>query len=286
MLRPIDRASLNDTLPLLQRGFTHAPAFWSAALERLKRYRSPDAGEPAAYLLDVKGEPVGVILNIASTRTAADGSAQPMVNLSSWFIDDAHRWRAPRMLQQLTAQDGTLYTDLTPTAPVQSLIERLGFNRWTEGTLLFPLPLFALGRTGDVHVTPLAGLPAGGLPAEGLPAPVMRILADHAALDCLAAALWDGARFHPLIFSRMKRKGLPIARLLYAEDRAVVSRHIAAIARYLLREKMMVMAMTADRRERLPGSFFTRRAPPAYYKGSMSTTGIDHAYSEFVFLQI
>jgi len=281
MLRPIDRASLNDTLPLLQRGFTHAPAFWSAALDRLKRYRAPDSGEPVAYLLDVKGESVGVILNIASERTAADGAARAIVNLSSWFIDDAHRWRAPRMLQQLTAQDGTLYTDLTPTAPVQSLIERLGFNRWTEGTLLFPLPLFAFGRSGEAHVMPLASLPA-----EGLSAPVMRILADHAALDCLAAALWDGARFHPLIFSRMKRKGLPIARLLYAEDRAVVSRHIAAIARYLLREKLVVMAMTADRRERLPGSFFTRRAPPAYYKGAMSTTGIDHAYSEFVFLQI
>ncbi len=281
MLRPIDRRSLDETLPLLQRGFAHAPAFWAAALERLKRYQSPAPDSPAAYLLDVKGDPVGVILSIASERTAADGTMRRVVNLSSWFVDEAHRWRAPRMLQQLTASDDTLYTDLTPTAPVQSMIGRLGFNRWTEGTLLYPLPLFALGRTGNAHVARF-----GSLPADALPAAVQRIMADHASLGCLTAALWDGIRLHPLIFSRMRRKGLPIARLLYAEDRTVVKNHLAAIARFLLREKTVLLAMTADRSERIPGSFFTRRAPPTFYKGTMNTSAIDHAYSEFVFLQI
>ncbi|MDP2409868.1 MAG: hypothetical protein Q8M26_06240 [Pseudolabrys sp.] len=281
MLRPIDRRSLDETLPLLQRGFPHAPAFWAAGLDRLKRFQSPDPDAPAAYLLDVAGRAVGVILSIASQRTNIDGSTRSVVNLSSWFVDDEHRWRAPRMLQQLTADDDTLYTDLTPTVPVQSLIERLGFSRWTEGTLLFPLPLFALGRSGDAHVVPFASLSA-----DSLPAPVKGMMADHAALGCLAAALWDGARLHPLIFSRMSRKGVPIARLLYAEDRSVVKRHLAAIARFLLREKTVVLAMSADRSERTPGSFFTQRAPPTFYKGTMNTSAIDHAYSEFVFLQI
>ena len=281
MLRPIDRRSLDETLPLLQRGFAHAPAFWAAALERLKRYQSAAPDTPAAYLLDVKGAPVGVILTIASARTAADGATRSVVNLSSWFVDEADRWRARRRLQQLTASNDTLYTDLTPTVPVQSMIGRLGFSRWTEGTLLFPLPLHAIGRAGDTHVVRF-----DNLPADALPAPVQRIMTDHAALGCLTAALWDGARLHPLIFSRMSRKGLPIARLLYAEDRSVVRGHMAAIARYLLREKAVLLAMSADRSERVPGSFFTQRAPPAFYKGTMNTAAIDHAYSEFVFLQI
>jgi hypothetical protein len=244
----------------------------------LARHQCTEA--PVAYLLEVSGRNVGIILTIPSERMHENGTQDRVVNLSSWYVDGEHRWRAPRMLQQITANDNTLYTDLTPTSPVQTLIGRLDFKRWTEGALLFPLPWFAWRRTGDAHVVPL-----DRLPADAVPASILRIMTQHAAWDCLSAALWDGTRLHPLIFSRTQRKGLPIARLLYAGDRAVVTRWMPAIARYLMRERMVLLAMSANRSERMPGSIFTRRVPPTFYKGATNTSAIDHTYSEFVFLQ-
>gem|GEM_PF-4726090 len=105
-----------------------------------------------------------------------------MINLSSWYIDERHRLRGPRMLQQVVACESTLYTDLTPTEPVQAMIGRFGFRNWTQGTLIYVLPFLALKPARGAHVFPLHKLSS-----DTFAPPVQRMLADHAALDCIAA---------------------------------------------------------------------------------------------------
>ena len=90
----------------------------------------------AGYLLEHDGKDVGVILTIPSTRRDDSGEPRRVVNLSSWYIDPDHRWRAPRMLQTVTACNATLFTDLTATPSVRNMIGRLGFRGWTEGMQL------------------------------------------------------------------------------------------------------------------------------------------------------
>lgn len=278
MLRPLGIQSIGEALPVLARGFPGiAKSSWAAALRRLSGYRH--AG-PVGYLLQAAGRDVGAILAIPSERRNADGSVRRVVNLSSWYVDEEHRWRAPRMLQQIVGDAGALYTDLTPTAPVQAMIGRFGFEAWTEGALLFPLPWFACRPAGGARFLPLHRLPHNALP------PAIRgVMEEHAAWGCIGGALSVDGRLHPLIFSRTSRKGVPIARLIYAESRSLVTARIAAVARFLLRERVAVLAINADRRERVPGSIFTRRAPPTFFKGAMSGAQVDHTYSEFVFLQ-
>src|SRR5689334_10608816 len=134
MLRPIGFQSPNEALPLLARGFPAMPrSFWEAGLARLKQYGAADPSAPCGYLLQAEGRDVGVILTIPSARHQQHGESRQVINLSSWYIDERHRWRGPRMLQQIVACQSTLFTDLTPTTPVQAMIARFGFRNWTEG---------------------------------------------------------------------------------------------------------------------------------------------------------
>ncbi|WP_204321926.1 hypothetical protein, partial [Streptococcus pneumoniae] len=79
-----------------------------------------------------------------SRRIEPDGTTRDVVNLSSWYIDEAHRWLAPRMLKAVISEAGTVYTDLTPSPSVVHLNGRLGLTVWTDGVLLAALPLAAL----------------------------------------------------------------------------------------------------------------------------------------------
>jgi hypothetical protein len=185
------------------------------------------------------------------------------------------------MLQSVTACDSTVFTDLTATPSVRTMIGRFGFRGWTEGTLIFALPLLAMKAAGKSHVVPLHDLPRGAFTE-----PTRRMLDKHAALDCVAAGLWDGEAFRPLIFSRKRLRGVRAARLVFADDRATIFAHTAAISRFLLREKILLLAVNADRSERIAGSLFAPRMSPTFYKGPAAPAPCDLAFSEFVFLQI
>jgi hypothetical protein len=281
MLRPIGFQSLDEAMPVLSRGFSRLPlSSWTESLNRLRQYGATRVEPRTGYLLQDNSRDVGVILTIPSARDTADG-VSPVVNLSSWYIDPEHRWRAPRMLQRIVSCDATLFTDLTPTQPVRTMIGRFGFRGWTEGALVFALPWFAIQATGESHIVPLHRLPP-----DAFTSPIRRMMDEHAALDCVAGALWDGRALHPLIFSRTRRRGLPVARLVYAENRATVIAHMPAIARFLLREKVLLLAVNANQSERVCGSIFTQRPSPAYFKGDRTPPQCDLAYSEYVFLQV
>lgn len=282
MLRPIGFQSLDEALPVLSLGFPEQRrSFWAAGLDRLKRYGAADPASLLGYLLHVDGRDVGVILTIPSTRAKHGEAQSKVVNLSSWYIDPQHRWRGPRMLQQVVACESTLYTDLTATEPVRAMIGRFGFRNWTEGTLIFPLPVFAIRPARNAQVVPLHKLGANAIEPAAL-----RMLDDHASLGCIAAALDDNETLHPLIFSKTTRRGLPVARLVYAENLTAVTTHMAAISRFLLREKMFLLAVKADQRDRIAGSIFSHRSSPAFFKGKAAPPQCDLAYSEYAFLQI
>lgn len=282
MLRAISFEALETTLPVLSRGFPGMRREgWDSAIARLRAFGARDLQARTAYLLEQNGKDVGVILTIPSMRADGTGAPRRIVNLSSWYIDPEHRWRASRMLQTVTACDETLFTDLTATPAVRSMIGRFGFRGWTEGTLIFALPWFAIKTAGPSHVVPLRDLAP-----DAFAEPVRRMLDRHAALDCVAGGLWDGQALHPLIFSRKTYRGIHAARLVFADDRATMLAHLPAISRFLLREKFVLLAVNADRSERVAGSIFTQLMSPTFYKGPAAPAPCDLGFSEFVFLQV
>lgn len=280
-LRPIDDDSIADAVAILSRGFPERPAsFWETGLHRLAAYRKATNGRPIGQMMMVDGKAVGVILTIASKRYYG-ATPREVVNLSSWYVDAKYRWLAPRMYQSIVADNSVTFTDLSPTAETAKINERLGFRIATEGNLLFFLPWVALTGRARARVIPFEHLPAGALPdAERV------LLADHRDLGCIAAALDVGGRYHSLLFHPTRRKGLPVARLLLATSRKLVAEHIAAIARFLLRCRMLFLTFNGDSVETAAGGIMWNRSAPVQVKGDWERDRVDLTYSELVFLQL
>lgn len=280
-LKPIDDACLGDAAALLSQGFPERSGeFWDSALERLTAYRKASDAGPIGQLLYVGGRAVGIILTIGSRRGHGP-SERTVVNLSSWYVDAKHRWLAPRMLQKVVADDTVVYTDISPSDSTVAINNRLGFHVASQGVMLFVLPWIAMTRLSRSRVVPFAELSESALREADY-----RVLSDHHRLGCLAAAIEAGGKYHPLLFHKTRRKGLSVARLLYAESREIVGTHIAAVARFLLRHRVMMLTIHADTDKRIPGSIAWNTHAPVQVKGAWDRGHVDHAFSEIVFLRL
>ncbi|MCQ3942860.1 MAG: hypothetical protein DPW22_06550 [Alphaproteobacteria bacterium] len=277
-LRPVFRDNIEDALAILRRGFPNKPArFWRDGLERLAAYQKD---RPLGQLLHTREGDAGIILTIAS-ENACPVRPRTVVNLSSWYMDPSVRWLAPRMLQRVISDDEVIYTDLTPTAAVSRMIGQFGFTRWNDRIVLYCLPWTAFGRRGRADVQPLDRLPGDAFSPQ-----TQRMLEEHVRLGCIAAGLRDGDTLHPLLFSLCSRRAITIARLIYAPAKTLVASHLAAIARFLMRERIPMLAVNARSGDLMPGGRLLARSAPTFFKGAMDHAAINHAYSEFVFFRM
>lgn len=274
-LQPIGPETIDKAEWLLRRGFPdRGPGFWQQALGRLEAFRERALTGPIGVLLALKGEPVGVLLTLWSR---SDGTpAGTKINLSSWYVEDRARYLAPRMLQRVTAAEGVLYTDLTPSPSVRALNERLGLLPVRIGSMIVPVALDAL-RRDEARVIDHTGY---GMLASTEAA----MLADHAKLGAAPALLESADGAAPLIFAPSRLRGLNGMRLLFAPSRALVARHRGAIARYLMRRGAWFLEIEANADERWPGTLFARHRAAMFAKGLPDDDAIDHSYSELVFI--
>lgn len=282
MLHPINAQSLDDALALLLKGFpVHDETFWRDGIGRLQRHHDTHGLGPIGYLMGPPGDRTGVALTMISERQEPDGRRRRVVNLSSWYVEETARWLAPLMLQRLTAEPDTIFTDLTPSPSVRKLIANLGFQPWNERAVVAFLPWAAVVGGGTASVVAGAALAAAGLSQDQ-----RRLVDEHAGLGCLTAALSTDTGTSPLVFLRTWRRGLPSARLIYAESKRELFRQFGAIARHLLAQGIVCAVIPAHGDDVVPGGWFTTAAPPTFYKGPMMQDRIDHAWSELVFLRL
>jgi hypothetical protein len=278
-LQAIDDSSHGDAVELLSRGFPErTPAFWEASLKRLAAYRRETNGRPIGQMMKVNGKPVGVILTIESKRR--DGAqARGVVNLSSWYIDEEHRWLAARMLSRVIADDSVLYVDLSPSAETMKLNERLGFQTAARGVVLFFLPWTAVTGRAQGEMISYERLPAGALEGDDAV-----LLGHHRDLGCIAAALRTADGYHPLLFHAVRRKGLPVARSILAPSRQLIVDHIGSISRFLLRRGVPFLSLNG---EAATGGIPWNRSASVQVKGRWEEGDrLDHTYSEIVFLSV
>lgn len=280
-LQPIDDAHFGEAVAILARGFPdRSPSFWEQGLRRLAEYRKETGGPPIGQMLVVDDQAVGVILTIASKRH--DGArSRDVVNLSSWYVDEKYRWLAPRMLESVVADDTVVFTDLSPNEHTAKINERLGFRTAAEGVFLFFLPWGAIFGRARGQVVPWEKIPH-----DALPAAESALLARHRDLGCIAAALYDGRRYQPLLFQPSRRMGLPVARLLLAPSRQVVADHILGIARFLLRRGLFFLSLHGDSITTAAGGILWNRSASVQVKGKWDPDRVDHTYSELVFLRL
>ena len=273
-LRPIDDCNSVQALAVLARGFPEkSESFWAEGLQKILASPSRRDAEPVGFLMAMGDEDVGVVLTIPRERGPDD--AQDVFNLAAWYVDEPHRWLAPRMLQKVVAQKA-VFTDLTPSLAAQQINHRLGFEILNEGFQVFPLIWTALRARKQARVISVDG--------AKLPDDVRATMDQHARLGCVVAVLQDGAEHHPLIFSRMTRRRLPGARVILTDSKNLIVDNLAVISRFLLRNGMLFLLMDANRTDATAGGSISRWSAPTYVKGATDRSRIDHTYSELIFL--
>lgn len=237
-MRPLLEGDFPQAALLLHEGFPKlSKNFWLAALARLRHYGgNAQADVPLGWFMMHKDQPVGVMLTPASLRTRPDGSVEKFVNLSSWYVRPAHRWRAGFMLRSVMADKSCIYTDLTPTPEVQLMLPKLGFTALNRGVLVHALPLLALLPARDAVVRALA--PGEPWTQAGPPA---AMIDAHRDLGCLPLVLETASGQQLLVVQRVRVRGIPGAQLIYAASRSEVVRCRAALARHLLGQGMLLL---------------------------------------------
>ena len=274
-LRPIDDSNSSDALAVLTRGFPErTTSFWVDGLRKILASPSRRDAEPIGFLMAMGGEDVGVVLTIPSERPGP-GGMRNVFNLAAWYVDEPHRWLAPRMLQKVVAQ-AAVFTDLTPSAAAQQINQRLGFEVLNEGFQVFPLPWTALRARKQARVIPVE--------QASLSDDARATLDQHLRLGCVVAVLQNGADHHPLIFSRMTRRRLPGARVILTDSKSLIVDNLAVISRFLLGNGMFFLLMDANRADATAGGSISRWSAPTYVKGAADRNRIDHTYSELIFL--
>jgi hypothetical protein len=264
---------------LLSAGFPQRSRdFWQEGVARLSRYCRDHNFNSIGSFLMAKGKPVGILLKIPS-KDPKNGAT--VANLSSWYVEEKYRWYAAKMLMDATADEGVIYTDFTPSEEAMALNEKLGFRTIATGMLLVVLPLAALiGRSSGRAIAPEQ------VPVDAFSASQWDAIQSHVLLGCIVLALKIDETYHPIILDVVRKRNIPVARVLYAENSSLLRDNIKPIARYLLKRGIPVLSVLAEKGHDI-GHAVTWRSEHHYQvKGVWPDNVINELYSERVFLKV
>jgi hypothetical protein len=284
-IRPIVTDHDRDTaVRLLTEGFpARGAVVWRTFLDRIDRFGSNVAADvPPGYLMFDGETAVAVMLSPTSFRDRPSGEPGRVINLSSWYIQPQHRWRAALMLQSVLRRHEAMFTDLTPTPEVCAMLPAFGFVPINDGVVVSALPLAAVlpgngTKTRDLLEDDLAGLP-----------PALRQrLATHRDFGCIAAAVVGDGETLPFLVRRRQLKGLPAAKVIYCPDIRRFQAAMPSVARYLI--SYGISLLLADNIGQSVSQWQVRRPRGLKFAkpgaGLAHTPGqIDHTGSELVLL--
>jgi hypothetical protein len=279
--RAIEERDLPNVLDCLMRGFPErSHDFWTRGLARLGARPSVDDYPRYGHLLEVGGQVVGVLLQIFTTRETSSG---PMVrcNMSSWCVDPEYRSYAHPLHARAIARREVVYLTITAAPHTVAALKAFGYRASSGGQVIFA-PLLSRGQPGARVVEYAVGRPE----AAQLSADDSRLLADHAALGCIALIGLVGDEARPLIFQprTIWRALIPCVHVIYCREASDLARFGFAYGRYLAaRGRFFAVADALGAIPGLAGRYFPGREP-RYFKGPQAPSPLDLADTELVIL--
>lgn len=275
----IGQEGLEAAAELLTKGFpARSLAFWQRGLRRLADHNSA-TGMPSVGNFLMAGEtPVGILLTIPK-RDAHTGHR--VVNLSSWYVEENHRWSAARMLMAVMADKRAVYTDLTPTRAAAEVNARFGFRSFNYKLLVLVLPWLALVGRKQGRLVPLAAIPPGAISDV-----LMTDLKNHRDLGCIVTSIEVDGSYHPVVLDVTRRKCIPTARVVFADNMDLIVRNLAAIARMLVLRGVPLLTLQVDEDAHIPHTWVWKRGLCYQVKGDWDDRVINELYSERVLLKV
>lgn len=280
----IDQSNIDVALDLLKDGFPkRSTAFWERGLARLQAYRAHrQSGEDIGQLLYVDAEPVGVGLTAVSHHPGDEpGSIRRTVNLASWYIDPAHRWRLPVLISRLLRDPNAVYTDLTPTPALWPLLGSLGFEPLNGGISAICVPAAAV-----YHAASCAVVDWDQADKSHLPDTLIETFEDHRAYGCCPYVAQTTDASVPILIKPCKVKGIPAAQVIYCGDNRLLAQAVGGLCRKLGRRGILALLVDIPPRDRSwisPISVPLRSRCRRFIKNGRQSNVTDYTYSELVF---
>lgn len=278
-LRSIDESCLEAAAKLLAEGFaTRSLAFWRRGLRRLADHNSTMGEASLGNFLMAEDKPVGILLTIPRHDTV---TGRKVLNLSSWYVQEAHRWSAVRLMIAAMADKSAIYTDLTPSPAAADVNARFGFRSFDAKELLAVLPWTAIVGRKQGKLIALDAVPPGAIPDA-----LMRDLRKHRDLGCIVTVIASGARYHPVVLDVAPRRGIPTARVIFAESIELVRDNLAALSRMLVLRGVPFLTLVVDKDVTVPHARVLRPDFCYQVKGDWDDRMINELYSERVLLKV
>lgn len=277
-VRPADGSDVDPALDYLCRAFPGGPGReqWRGLFERHWSSGLPK-DTPIGYLLEANRKIVGYLATVCAARELGATSVISC-NLAAWCVDLEHRAMGGALFLAAMRQRVSLFTALTPTAPVQNICEVLGFSCLAEYKLLFPVPLLrptSLLRRATI-LTKSNDLTAVLSDAH------RRIREDHARFALSHYVIVTSSGYSYLILRRTRFKRMRVSEVLFCSNPMIFSDQL---------DRFKAAVFVQDRSLALFGlpSFIAPQPKgavkihkPVYYKGSVNPAAVDLLYSELV----
>lgn len=213
---------------------------------------------------------VGALLLIFGTV-----GGQLRCNLSSWYVDPAHRGHAALLGAMASKLKHVTYLNTSAAPHTWAILEAQGYQRYSDGQFA-ALPALTLG--GPAPARPLRDCP------EHRALPEYALLRAHADAGCLAVICETADGPLPFVFlgRRLTRFGVPAMQLIYVRDTQDFARCAGPLGRLLLRRFAPLVICDAD--APLPGvvgAYFKHRGAK-FFKGPTAPRPNDLAFTEMV----
>ncbi|MEU4154948.1 hypothetical protein [Actinoplanes sp. NPDC026670] len=246
---------------------------WERAMQVPWKVSAPNHG----FLLrdSDTNEVAGAYLAFYSER---DG--RRFCNLGAWCVLPQHRFHSLKLLKALLAQEGHIFTDLSPSGNVVPMNTRLGFEFLDTSAAAAPnLPWLPVrGR--------LSADPA--VLESTLRGDDLQIYRDHATTAAARHVLLrSGDRYCYVIYRTDRRKGLPFfASLLYVSDPELFRTLRRRLQSHLLL-RHGILALLAEIRVAGHRPRLSRMVPDTrrkMFRGDVAAQDVDYLYSELTCL--
>lgn len=244
-IRPATDDDLDEVCALLQSGFSN-PRVAAADWRRLATAPWRPADSPYGYVLVRDGRIVGFLGTLFVDQAGTDGGKTTICNLTSWYVEPAHRTVGIGLLSAALESPHTTFTSLTPARSVATILKDVGFVAYARldffGPRLGGLRLRWARVQIDINRT---------LIRDRLPFSQQKIFDTHRYPGLLHILVSNDTESTYLIAKRrvMIWRGwaIGVSELIYIENLSVLHRHFDRVVNRLLLAQRTVLFSIEDR---------------------------------------
>ena len=269
-----DRSHFDMAVPLLTEGFTVTRKSW----ERLFSTYVPPEGNFGLLAVE-NGVAVGVVLIFISNIKINQEQAK-IVNFSAWHVKKSHRHIALKLITSILKEhhaEDTIFVNLTPSKRVREIFVKLGFSSLSEYDQLMPTFIFNPFFKKKINIEMASKNNIHKLNDEDL----VKIQNHDPKWFKSIIYRIDDQNYQTLLFKKIKRKGIPLLKLIYAsspEDLSAISSELKLLA---FKDKHLFLSFPSSfSYKNLPMCIKDLRSAPILIKSVLEIKDIDKIYLE------